>query len=141
MPSIVLRPSSISTFASIAPLPISPVMGGRTLYVASTHTRSPEHPSWYRISNRVATLTAYVLECNACTDFATLQLASIRMGRGLPGPCRCHADPVVAFRSVEYYSARRDLCGGRGAILVGAASKAADLGGERPLPSIAVQRV
>jgi hypothetical protein len=123
-------------------------MGGRTLYVASTHTRSPKHPSWYGISNRVATLTAYVLECNACTDFATLQLASIRMGRGLPGPCRCHADddvnlgsPVVAFRSVEYYSARRDLCGGRGAILVGAASKAADLGGERPLPSIAVQRV
>ena len=30
-----------------------------------------------------------------------------------------------------------DLHGGRGAILVGAASKAADLGGERPLPSIA----
>src|ERR1700740_310519 len=35
-----------------------------------------------------------------------------------------------------HQGARTDLCGGGGATRVGAASKAADLGGERPLPSI-----
>jgi hypothetical protein len=39
-------------------------------------------------------------------------------------------------KSRMHKGARTDLCGGRGATRVGAASKAADLGGERPLPSI-----
>jgi hypothetical protein len=43
-------------------------------------------------------------------------------------------------RSRMHKGARPDLCGGRGATRVGAASKAADLGGERPLPSIARSR-
>ena len=46
-----------------------------------------------------------------------------------------HVRPETGARCGK--AARRDLRGGRGAILVGAASKAAELGGERPLPSVA----